>query len=105
MARGGEEAAGFFGDLVWSISEAGTRATELTVLETAMVEAAKEALSVEGRRQPGGFVAARESPIPAIEARNRTAEARKANNSEANHEAARQARRALRRAVGAARTA
>jgi hypothetical protein len=91
--------------LLTGASMDGVIATKLQVLEAAMQAAAKDALMVDGRRRPGWFLAATRSLQPVIADRNRLMAAYMANPSSSEaKDTARGARKAVRRAVEAARS-
>jgi hypothetical protein len=82
----------------------GVIATKLQVLEASMQAAAKDVL-MDGRRRPGWFLAAKRSLEPVIADRSRLMAAYMANPSSTDaKDAALGARKAVRRAVEAARS-
>jgi hypothetical protein len=91
--------------LLTGASVDGVTATKLQVLEAAMQVAAKDVLVMDGQRHPGWFLAAKRSLEPVIADRSRLKAAYMANPSSAEaKDAARGARKAVRRAVDAARS-
>ncbi len=91
--------------LLTGASVDGVTATKLQVLEAAMQAAAKGVLMVDGRRRPDWFLAAKRSLEPVIADHNRLMAACMANPSSAEaKDAARGARKAVRRAVEAVRS-
>ena len=82
----------------------GVPATKLQVLQNAMIAAADEVLKIDGRRRPGWFVAARVSLEPAIAERNKAMAAYLADpQCTEKKDAARGARKAVRRVIEAAK--